>query len=76
MDKEEVKGILRQQQNRQQPPCNDDKTSIKTVLERIGSKGTYGETEANAVDINGSLFYNFFLFTLFDITAVLETFNG
>ena len=60
MDKEEVKDIFGQQQNRQQPPCNDDKASIETVLERIGSKGTYGEREANAVDIDGSLFYIFF----------------
>ncbi|KAI8144719.1 ABC-2 type transporter-domain-containing protein [Fennellomyces sp. T-0311] len=34
---------------------SDEQRSVETVLERIGTKGTYGETTANAVDVDAAI---------------------
>ncbi|KAI9499301.1 ABC-2 type transporter-domain-containing protein [Zychaea mexicana] len=52
MDKEKAQIS---QQYRQQRSNNDDKTSVETVLEPIGSKGSYGEPNANIVDVDAAI---------------------
>ena len=38
---------------------NDDRGSAETILEPIGTKGSYGEPDANQVDVDG--YYQFII---------------